>query len=214
VPSSLRQERQRRLRVGRQRPRDRSVGLELGPGTVTLTGTRMFVLAVIEHHSRRIRVLGATAHPCAFWVIQATRNLVMDLQDAGCRARFLIRDRDGKFPELFDTVLSDAGIKVVLTGVRMPRMKPLVAYCTLSGRFVGRWRSCRLSGVEAASLVWGRWVGSGGFVEHLALVVIALPSDKTGVVPGFDGRGGDIEQGGHLVQADQAGVAQPLFAAA
>jgi hypothetical protein len=30
--------------------------------TVTLTGTRMFVLAVIEHHSRRIRVLGVTAH--------------------------------------------------------------------------------------------------------------------------------------------------------
>jgi hypothetical protein len=39
--------------------------------TVTLTGTRMFVLAVIEHHSRRIRVLGATAHPCASWVAQA-----------------------------------------------------------------------------------------------------------------------------------------------
>jgi hypothetical protein len=27
--------------------------------TVTLTGTRMFVLVVVEHHSRRIRVLGA-----------------------------------------------------------------------------------------------------------------------------------------------------------
>jgi transposase len=31
--------------------------------TVTLSGTRMFVLAVIEHHTRRIRVLGVTAHP-------------------------------------------------------------------------------------------------------------------------------------------------------
>jgi putative transposase len=90
--------------------------------TVALSGTRVFVLAVIEHHTRRIRVLGATAYPTASWVAQAARNLVMDLQDAGCRTRFLIRDRDGKFPESFDAVLADAGIEVVLSGVRMPRM--------------------------------------------------------------------------------------------
>jgi hypothetical protein len=46
----------------------------------------------------------------------------MDLEDTGCRARFLIRDRDGKYPALFDTVLNDAGIETVLSGVQMPRM--------------------------------------------------------------------------------------------
>ncbi|WP_240942256.1 integrase core domain-containing protein [Planosporangium thailandense] len=49
----------------------------------------------------------------------------MDLEDAGYRARFLIRDRDGKFPALFDTVLTDAGSDVVLSGVRMPRMNSI-----------------------------------------------------------------------------------------
>jgi putative transposase len=44
----------------------------------------------------------------------------MDLQDADCRARFLITDRDGKFPGLFDAIHGDAGIEVVLSGVRMP----------------------------------------------------------------------------------------------
>ena len=77
--------------------------------TVTLSGARMYVLAVIEHASRRIRVLGATAHPTASWVAQAAKNLVMDLEDAGCRARFMIRDRDGKFPALFDAVLNGRG---------------------------------------------------------------------------------------------------------
>src|SRR5262249_54225496 len=92
----------------------------------TLIGTRLFVLAVIEHATRRLRLLGATAHPSAAWVTQAVRNLVMDLQDAGCRARFLVRDRDGKCPALFDSILADAGIRVVLTGVQMPRMNSIM----------------------------------------------------------------------------------------
>jgi putative transposase len=41
------------------------------------------VLAVIEHRTRRIRVLGATPHPTASWVVQAAKNLAMDLEDAG-----------------------------------------------------------------------------------------------------------------------------------
>ena len=36
------------------------------------------------------------------------RNLVMDLEDAGCQVRYLIRDRDGKYPVLFDQVLAGA----------------------------------------------------------------------------------------------------------
>jgi putative transposase len=94
--------------------------------TVPLSGTRLYVFAVIEHATRRIRILGATAHPTAAWVTQAARNLTMDLQDAGSHVRFLIRDRDGKFPALFDDILADAGIEVILSGIRVPRMNAIM----------------------------------------------------------------------------------------
>jgi transposase InsO family protein len=69
----------------------------------------------------------------------------MDLEDAGCRARFLIRDRDGKFPELFDAVLKDAGIEVVLS-VRMPRMNSIME----------RWvQTCRRELLDR-TLIWNQ----------------------------------------------------------
>jgi putative transposase len=101
---------------------------------------------VIEHGGRRVRILGATAHPTASWVVQAAKNLVMDLQDAGCRARLMIRDRDGKFPQLFDAVLADAGIEVVLSGVRMPRMNSIME----------RWvQTCRRELLDR-TLIWNQ----------------------------------------------------------
>jgi putative transposase len=114
--------------------------------TVTLSGARLYVFAVIEHTVRRIRILGATAHPTASWVTQAAKNLVMDLEDANSRARFLIRDRDGKFPALFDAVLAEAGVEVVLRGVRMPRMNSIME----------RWvQTCRRELLDR-TLVWNQ----------------------------------------------------------
>ena len=112
--------------------------------TITPNGQRQYILAVIEHATRRVRVLGTTAHPSASWVIQAIRNLVMDLDDAGCRARFLIRDREGKFPTLMDEILAKADIKTVLTGIRMPRMNSIME----------RWvQSCRHELLDRC-LIW------------------------------------------------------------
>jgi putative transposase len=114
--------------------------------TITLTGARMYVLAVIEHASRRIRILGATGHPTARWVIQIARNLVMDLEDVGFRAQYLIRDRDGKFPAMFDSVLADVDITVVLSGIQMPRMNAIME----------RWvQTCRRELLDR-TLIWNQ----------------------------------------------------------
>lgn len=62
----------------------------------------------------------------------------------GSRARLLIRDRDGKFPGLFDAVLKDAGIEVVLSWVQMPRMNSITE----------RWvQTCRRELLDR-SLIW------------------------------------------------------------
>ncbi|MFE7215978.1 integrase core domain-containing protein [Streptomyces sp. NPDC057611] len=114
--------------------------------TRTLTGTRLYVFAVIEHASRRIRILGATAHPTADWIVQLGRNLVMDLEDAGSKARFLIRDRDSKFTAAFDAVLTGAGLKVVTSGIRVPRMNSVME----------RWiQTCRHELLDR-TLIWNR----------------------------------------------------------
>ncbi|WP_328631337.1 integrase core domain-containing protein [Streptomyces sp. NBC_00356] len=46
----------------------------------------------------------------------------MDLTDTQATHAYLIRDRDAKYPALFDDILRNAGIEVVHTGVRIPRM--------------------------------------------------------------------------------------------
>jgi putative transposase len=83
-------------------------------------------LAVIEHATRQVHVLGTTDHPTAAWVTQAARNLVMDLEDAGATVKYLIRDQDAKFPPLYDEILAQASIHIVLSGTRMPRMNSVM----------------------------------------------------------------------------------------
>jgi len=52
-----------------------------------LNGTTIYVLTVIEHVTRRIRILGSTPHPIGAWITQQARNLLMDLDDAAKSAR-------------------------------------------------------------------------------------------------------------------------------
>jgi putative transposase len=64
---------------------------------------------VIEHASRRIRILGVTLHPTGEWTAQQARNLLMDLDEQAHRVKFMIRDRGSNFTAAFGAVLADAG---------------------------------------------------------------------------------------------------------
>src|ERR1039458_4447253 len=86
-----------------------------------LDGTQAHVLAVIEHATRRIRILGVTLYPTGAWTAQQARNLLMDLGEQTQRVKFMIRDRGSSFTAAFDAILADAGIRTVLCNVRTPR---------------------------------------------------------------------------------------------
>jgi putative transposase len=82
---------------------------------------RLYILVVIEHSTRRVRIAGITAHPTGTSVTQQARNPLMDLDDHAAQFHFLIRDRDAKYTAAIDAAFADADIRIIRTPVRAPR---------------------------------------------------------------------------------------------
>lgn len=81
----------------------------------------LYVLFLLEIHSRRVLYVNCTAHPNSAWVTQQARNLSWELDQLPAPIKLAIHDRDAKFADEFDRVLRSEGVKVVPTPYRRPR---------------------------------------------------------------------------------------------
>ncbi|GAC1613248.1 MAG: integrase core domain-containing protein [Herpetosiphon sp.] len=80
----------------------------------------LYVLFFIEIGSRRVHFAGCTTSPTAGWVAQQARQVSWQIQDSVAPVRFLIHDRDTKFPAAFDAVFTTEQVKIIRTPVRAP----------------------------------------------------------------------------------------------
>jgi putative transposase len=70
--------------------------------------------------SRRVEYLACTSKPNTAWMLQQARNLLVELDERGRQVRFLVHDREAKFPRAVDALLANDGVKVIRTPVRAP----------------------------------------------------------------------------------------------
>jgi hypothetical protein len=111
-----------------------------------LNGTKACVLAVIEHGTRRVRVLGVTENPVQSWVVQQARGPLMDLEDAGVSVKFVLHDRDASFTTSFGAVFQAVGVRVVRPAIQAPRMNSIME------RWIG---GCRRELLDR-TLIWNQ----------------------------------------------------------
>lgn len=80
-----------------------------------------YVLIFIHLGSRRVYCSPCTYHPDARWIMQQARNASMWMDDEGIEPRYIIRDRDRKFPDEFDAFWKTEGARALRIPVKAPK---------------------------------------------------------------------------------------------
>jgi putative transposase len=95
---------------------------------------RLYALIVIEHGTRRVHLVGITAHSDGSWTTQAARNFLMGLGQRATSVKFLIRDRAGQFTSSFDAVFTAGGTRILASPQQAPRANPIAERWIASAR--------------------------------------------------------------------------------
>ena len=82
----------------------------------TINFKLILVLVIIEHHRRKIIHLNVTKNPTAEWILQQLRNLPFEHDTP----KYLIRDHDTRFGNLFSAGINQFGIKQIVTAYLSP----------------------------------------------------------------------------------------------
>jgi putative transposase len=80
-----------------------------------------YVLVFIHLGSRKVYCSPATLNPTGDWVMQQTRNANMWLDDMGVKPRFVIHDRDRKYPGEFKAFWRSEGVRSIPIPLKAPR---------------------------------------------------------------------------------------------
>jgi len=157
----------------------------------TFTGRVLLVRVLLSHHRRRIVHLRITEHPTAEWTAQQ----IIEAFPEESAPRWLIRDRDAIYGEVFQRRLATMGIQEVVSALSSPSQNPYVE------RLIGSVRRECLDHVIVFNEVHRRRILTAsmsyyhGARTHLALVKDAptprrVQTDTDGAVIAFPEVGG------------------------
>ena len=86
----------------------------------TLTGRVLFVFVLLAHHRRRIVHFNVTDHPTAEWTAQQ----VIDAFPDDTAPRWVLRDRDAVYGDVFRRRVAGMGISEVISSPSSPWQNP------------------------------------------------------------------------------------------